>query len=172
MMNSLESQDIHSIGRYIQQHIDEEWEAAFRETHSKMLALYSQIGDSVYAIYGKHLFQTVHEQFKSSGLQASPKLPGSLMNSREWGADESDRQRWMWSKISRDGKAIGTIVIIIYHDHLQIRIPRAFQVIALEATSHAAVINALSQHSHEFKNAPDMKQEVAEYLAANPDRKS
>jgi hypothetical protein len=160
--------DIHSIGRTIQEHINQEWESAFRQVESKMLELYPQIGDSVYAIYGKQLFQKIQERFKELGLQANPRLPGSLMNSREWGESESDRQRWMWSKISRsDGTAIGTIVIVVFHDHTQIRIPRPFQVIALEVSSQAAVIKALSEISPEFKNAPDMKQEVAEYLAAN-----
>jgi hypothetical protein len=163
----MNQQDIHSIARSIQAHIQAEWENSFRATEPKMQAMYSQIGDSVYAIYGKHLFQAIHEQFKALSLQASPKLPGSLMNSREWGADESDRERWMWSKISKDGKAIGTIVIAVYHDHEQIRIPRPFKVIALEETSQAAVIKALSQLSPEFKNAPDMKEEVAAWLAAN-----
>ncbi len=163
--------DIHSIGRYIQEHITQHWESCFQQCQSKMLEMYPQIGDSVYAIYGKQLFQKVHERFKELGLQASPRLPGSLMNSREWGENESERQRWMWSKISRsDGSAIGTIVIVVFHDHTQIRIPRAFQVIALDVSSPAAVIKALSETSPEFKNAPDMKQEVAEYLAANPDK--
>jgi hypothetical protein len=163
--------DIHSIGHYIQEHINQHWESCFQQCQSKMLEMYPQIGDSVYAIYGKQLFQKVHERFKELGLQASPRLPGSLMNSREWGENESERQRWMWSKISRsDGSAIGTIVIVVFHDHTQIRIPRAFQVIALEVSSPAAVIKALSEISPEFKNAPDMKQEVAEYLAANPDK--
>ena len=158
--------DIQSIGTYIQEHIKKEWENSFRQVEAKMQELYPQIGDSVYAIYGKQLFQKVHERFKELGLQASPRLPGSLMNSREWGESESERQRWMWSKISRsDGTAIGTIAIVVYHDHTQIRIPRPFRVIALEVSSPAAVIKALSEISPEFKNAPDMKQEVAEYLA-------
>lgn len=163
--------DIHSIGRYVQEHINQQWESSFQQCQRKMLALYPQLGDSVYAIYGKHLFQKVHEHFKTVGLQASPRLSGSLMTSREWGDSESERQRWMWSKISRsDGSAIGTIVIVVFHDHTQIRIPRAFQVIALEVNSPAAVIKALSALSPDFKNAPDMKQEVADYLAANPDK--
>lgn len=160
--------DIQSIGHYIQEHINQEWENAFQHCEAKMLEMYPKIGDSVYAIYGKQLFQNVHERFKELGLQANPRLPGSLMNSREWGEDESDRQRWMWSKISQsDGTTIGTIAIAVYHDHTQIRIPRAFRVIALEASSPAAVIKALSEISPEFKNAPDMKQEIADYLAAN-----
>jgi hypothetical protein len=163
--------DIQSIGRYIQEHINQHWESCFQQCQSKMLEMYPQIGDSVYAIYGKQLFQKVHERFKEWGLKASPRLPGGLMNSREWGENESERQRWMWSKISRsDGTAIGTIAIVVFHDHTQVRIPRAFQVIALEVSSPAVVIKALSEISHEFKNAPDMKQEVAEYLAANPDK--
>ena len=161
-----ENRNIHSLVKYIQAHIDAEWEKVFAEQQAKMIELYPQIGDSVYGIYGKCLFQSIHEQFKLVGLKATPNLPGSLTNSREWGEDDSDRQRWMWSKISwADGKALGTIATIFYHDHVQIRIPRPFKLIALEETGKVAVLEALSQLSPDFKNALDMREEIAVYMA-------
>jgi hypothetical protein len=72
----------------------------------------------------------------------------------------------MWSKIvSADGAAVGTIVTIFYHDHLQIRIPRAFDVIALAETAKGEVIEALSQRSAEFRDALEAREEIALYLA-------
>jgi hypothetical protein len=103
---------------------------------------------------------------KQAGLRATPRLPGSFMTSREWGDDESEHHRWMWSKISAaDGTPIGTIAVVFFHDHIQIRIPRPFKIIGLEATSKGAVIAALSRLSPDFKNALEAKIEIAQYLA-------
>ncbi len=160
------SNDIHVIGKYVQQHINDYWQSTFEQAYPKMAALYEQIGDSAYGMYGATLFHTVHEQFKHVGLRATPKLPGSLNSSREWGNDESERQRWMWSKITTvEGAAVGTLVIVVYHDHTQIRIPRSFDVIALEESTPKAILEALSRHSTDFAGAMDMKTEVALYYS-------
>lgn len=158
--------DIHLLAKVIEQHISNQWEAVFQAHRDEMVARYEELGDAVYAIYGAQLFKPVHAAMKAAGLKAVPKLPGNLNDSREWGDDETDRQRWMWSRITRtDGQAIGTIVIIYYHDHEAIRLPRQMGVIALEETSKGAVIKALSQRSPDFASAKDMKAEVAEYFA-------
>jgi hypothetical protein len=160
-----QSSDIFTIANYVQQYVNEHWNAIFQENRDEMVRLYPEIGDSVYGVYGNKLFKVLHEEFKANGLRATPKLPGSLNMSREWGDDERDRQRWMWSKIiGADGTAIGTIVTVFYHDHIEIRIPRVFQIIALKETSKSAVIEALSQMSSDFANAMDMKTEVALYI--------
>jgi hypothetical protein len=159
------SSDIFTIGRYVQQYINENWQVVFQAERDEMVRLYPEIGDSVYGVYGNKLFKALHEEFKANGLRATPKLPGSLNISREWGEDERDRQRWMWSKIvGQDGKAVGTIVTIFYHDHVEIRIPRVFKVIALKETSKGAVIEALSQMSADFAYAMDMKEEIELYM--------
>lgn len=159
------SSDIFTIGRYVQQYVNENWEAVFQAERDEMVRLYPEIGDSVYGVYGNKLFKALHEEFKAIGLRATPKLPGSLNLSREWGNDDRDRQRWMWSKIvGSDGTAIGTLVTIFYHDHIEIRIPRVFKMMALKETSKGAVIEALSQMSADFANAVDMKEEIALYM--------
>jgi hypothetical protein len=158
--------DIHMLAKVIDQHISDHWEVVFQAHRDEMVARYEELGDAVYAIYSTQLFKPVHSAMKVAGLMAMPKLPGKLNDSREWGDDETDRQRWMWSRITRsDGQAIGTIVIIYYHDHETIRLPRRMGVIALEETSKGAVIQALSQRSPEFATAKDMKAEVADYFA-------
>ena len=160
------SRDIQTLARYIQGYVDENWQRVFEENRDEMVRRYPEIGDSVYGIYGTRLFKYIHNQLKEAGLRATPRLPGSFMTSREWGDDESDRQRWMWSKISAaDGASIGTIAVVFFHDHIQIRIPRPFKIIGVEATSKGAVIAALSRLSPDFKNALEAKIEIAQYLA-------
>lgn len=159
------SSDIFTIGRYVQQYVNENWQVVFQAERDEMVRLYPEIGDSVYGVYGNKLFKALHEEFKTSGLRATPKLPGSLNISREWGDDEHDRQRWMWSKVvGQDGTAVGTIVTIFYQDHVEIRIPRVFKVIALKETSKGAVIEALSRMSVDFANAVDMNTEFELYM--------
>jgi hypothetical protein len=160
------SSDIHTIARYIDQHIREHWETVFQNTHNEMVERSDEIGDSVYGIYGTRLFRPIHDQFKQAGLRSTPRLPfGNFSISREWGPEE-DRQRWFWSKITAaEGAAIGTIAIVFYHDHYQIRIPHPPQIYALEETTKGAVIRALSRISADFKDAVEAKVEIAEYLA-------
>ncbi len=161
-----DSSDIHTLGRYIQQHVDENWQTIFEANKDEMIQRYPEIGDTVYGIYGTQMFKHIHNQLSEVGLKATPRLPGSFTISREWGDDETDRQRWMWSKITRkDGTAVGTIVTVFHHDHEQVRIPRAFQIIALEESSKGAVVAALSKHSEDFKNAEEATIEIARYMA-------
>jgi hypothetical protein len=159
------SSDIHKIAQYIQQHVDEQWETVYQNTRDEMVARYAEIGDSVYGIYGSHLFRHIHHQLKEVGLRATPRLPGDFNSSREWG-EETDRQRWMWSKIvTKDNAPVGTILVAFYHDHEQIRIPRAFKIIGLEVTGKQEVVDALSKLSPDFRQAREAKIEIAEYLA-------
>jgi hypothetical protein len=160
------SSDIHALARYIQQHIDDNWEMVYQQNREEMARRYGEIGDTVYGIYGARLFRPVHAQMKEEGLRATPRLPGHFNSSREWGP-EDERERWMWSKITTaEGAAVGTIVTVFYHDHLQIRIPRAFRVIPLEATGKRAVVAALSRRSAEFGDALEARIEIAQYLAS------
>ncbi len=159
------SRDIQTIAAYIQQHVDEQWETVFQQYREKIVAAYDDIGEAVYGMYGLYLFRPVHAQFKQVGLKATPRLPGHLDSSREWGPDD-DRQRWMWSKITstEDGQPIGTIVTVYYHDHINIRVPRAPCIIGLDAVRKADVIAALSALSEDFSQALDARAEYALYL--------
>jgi hypothetical protein len=99
-------------------------------------------------------------------LRPKPRFPGDFNISREWGTkEETDQQRWMWSIIeSTEGKSLGTIVTITFHDHTQFRVPQKPQIIALTETSKEAVVEALSHRSADFKNALEFKIEYEEYL--------
>jgi hypothetical protein len=79
----------------------------------------------------------------------------------------------MYSKITlKEGAAIGTIVTVFFHDHLQIRIPRPFKIIALAETSKGEVVKALSRISDDFGKALEARIEYAEYYAQVADSKS
>jgi Family of unknown function (DUF6022) len=167
MVSLQTNSDIHAIVAYIHQHIDSEWQAVFEQTHAEMAARYDEIGDSVYAIYGTALFKPIHAHLKEVGIRTKPRIPfGGFSNSREWGEDETNRERWFVSKvIDKDGNSIGSIAIGVYHDHEQLRIPRPLRVIALHATGKAAVVSELSQHVPAFADALEARIEYATYYA-------
>jgi hypothetical protein len=159
------SRDIQRIAQYIQQHVDAYWNAVFQQYGEKIVAAYDEIGEAVYGMYGLYLFRPIHEQFKQVGLKATPRLPGNLDISREWGPDD-DRQRWMWSKIvsTDNSQPIGTIVTVYYHDHTVVRIPRAPRMIGVDVVRKPDVIAALSAHSEDFSQALDARTEYELYL--------
>ncbi|MUL37982.1 DUF6022 family protein [Gloeocapsopsis dulcis] len=158
--------DIYAIGRYIANHITENWQTLLLKNQDKLLNAFNKAGDMAYGAYCYKLFRPVHQQLKYAGLHPSPWFPGDFNISREWGnANQSDQQRWMWSTIkSNEGKALGTIVTIIFHDHTQFRLPHQPQVIALTETSKEGVVKVLSKRSTDFKNALEFQIEYAEYL--------
>lgn len=158
--------DIYAIARSIEQHVAENWQMVLQTQHAKLIDAYNRAGDMAYGTYLNLLFRPVHKELKAAGLRPWPQLPGKFDISREWGtAAETNQQRWMWSTIKRStGEPVGTIVIAVFHDHTQFRVPRAPQVIALTETGKQAVIEALSQRSEDFKQAREAKIEIAEYL--------
>lgn len=66
--------DIHTIGRYIQHHIHQNWQPIYHNLHAEMIARYPEMGDTVYGLYGQKLFRPVHNHFKQVGLRAIPRL--------------------------------------------------------------------------------------------------
>ncbi|OWY63777.1 hypothetical protein B7486_51090 [cyanobacterium TDX16] len=166
-----QNSDIHAIGRYIENQIDEHWQILLDRNRDKLLNTFNKVDDMAYGVYCYKLFRPIHQQLKQAGLHPLPWFPGDFNSSREWGADQSDRQRWMWSTIAPMGKeAIGTIVIIIFHDHTQFRLPRPPRTIALTETSKEAVVAVLSERSTNFKNALEFQIEYAQYLQSTENR--
>ncbi len=109
------------------------------------------------------LFSPIHKALKDAGIQPDSRLPGDLNISREWGEDEADRQRWIWSTIkSVEEGDIGTIVTILYHDHTELRIPRPPKIFALKETTNESVIESLSHKSVNFKTSKEFKAVIEE----------
>jgi hypothetical protein len=157
--------DIHTLARYIELHINENWDTVYQSLRDEMIELYKKIGDSAYGLYGQRLFKPIYDQFKDVNLQSKPRYPfGSFNISREWGP-EDNRQRWFWSKISTlEGTPVGTIAVAFFHDHYQVRIPEPTKVLGIEQTTKGDVIKALSRAVPGFATALEARVEYAEYF--------
>jgi Family of unknown function (DUF6022) len=156
---------IDAIAQYIDGHIRENWQTVLLEKRDQLQEAYNEGGDMAYGTYLNLLFLAIHKQLKEAGLRPEPRFPGDFDISREWGEDDSDRQRWMWSTIhSLNGEPLGTIVTIVFHDHTQFRVPRQPKIIALSVISKEDVVAALSLRSDDFKHALEFTVEYEEYL--------
>lgn len=164
---------IESIADQVRLHIDDNWEFVFNQHLLKLSKAYQEIGDGAYGLYLDLLFKPIYKQLKNCDFKVLPKLPGNLNISREWGnTDQTDQQRWMWSVLNyADGSDCGTIVVEVFHDHTQFRLPRKPAIHSLTVTERQAIIAELSRISPEFAKAKDMKAEYAEYLS-NLDKKT
>jgi Family of unknown function (DUF6022) len=161
--------DIFAITRFVEAHVNDNWQVILDKHHTKLLAAYEKAGEMAYGSFLELLFKEPHKQLRAAGLRAWPRLPGKFDISREWGnADETDQQRWMWSTVRPlvKGNALGTLVTITYHDHSRFHAPRAPGVFALRETGKEAVVESLSQRSQEFRQAREASIEIAEYLAS------
>jgi hypothetical protein len=147
--------DIFTLAQYIEKHIALSWETLIDKKIDKLIYVFNLAGDTAYGMYLGWLFLPIHKQLKQALLRPEPRLPGDFSISREWGnQEETNQQRWMWSTIKAvQGKSLGTIVTIVFHDHTQFRIPQKPQIIALPQTSKEDVVEVLSQRSDDFKNA-------------------
>jgi hypothetical protein len=145
---------IHTLIRYIEQYIAEQWQSVLQESHKELLYLYDQAGEgAAYGTYAQRLFRPVQEQLKRAGFHSN--FPGTLSASREWGPPDK-RERWMWSVVySPQSESLGTTVIIYFHDHTQFRIPQSPKILALEVTETNAIVEALSRISLHFKSADE-----------------
>lgn len=158
--------DIEALGRLVEAHVAERWQAVLHDNAAKLQSAYERAGDSAYGTYLSLLFRPVHRRLKEAGLRVSPPLPGDFDSSREWGnREETDQQRWMWSAVlTADGGALGTLVTITHHDHSRFRVPRQPGVLALAQTGDEAVVEALSKRSSDFGQALPFTVEYANYL--------
>lgn len=166
VLSGSKERDIYAIAQYIEGHIAENWQTLIQKNIDMLLNIFTRSDDMAYKAYFNLLFRPVHKQLKQEGLFASPRLPGDINISREWGTEEeNNRQRWAWSTInSAEGEPLGSIVTIMFHEHPQFCIPRQPQIIALTETSKEAVVEVLSDRSADFKNAPEAWIEIEEYM--------
>lgn len=136
---------IQTLANYIQKSIHEQWQQVLQKNQEELLRIYDQVGEPAYGMYAQRLFRPIQEQLKRAGFLSEPRFPGTLSTSREWGPLQ-ERERWMWSVIRQtQGAPIGTIVIRLFHDHIQFRIPHAPGVLALQETDADAIVQAVSQ---------------------------
>ena len=146
---------IQTLGSYIQQYIDEQWQKVLEQSWEELIRLYDQVGEPAYGRYAQRLFRPIQEQLKQAGFASSPSFPGALPFSREWGPLQ-ERVRWMWSVVRPvQGAPIGTIVIRLAHDHTRFRLPHPPGVIAIEEIDPDAILQAVSRAARRLKNGED-----------------
>ncbi|WP_299364239.1 DUF6022 family protein [uncultured Paracoccus sp.] len=164
--------DINEIAAAVQILVDRGMAERLPDRKQEFQDLFDQVGDAAYGRLNTELFWPVRAMLGTAGLKATPRLPGRFQSSREWGnADESHQQRWSWSVVSKaDGTAIGAIAVGSHHDHGRFHLPRSPEVIAVEATSEAAIIRELSARMPAFGEAQDFRTWYADYLAGQADR--
>lgn len=157
---------IHKLGQFIDAHIELNWQSILSSHADKLKRAYEEAGDMAYGTYLNLLLNSINKEMKENGLRAEPRLPGDFDISREWGnEDESDQQRWMWSSIyDKSGEPLGTIVLQVYHDHTQFRLPRRPGVLALTVIAKEEVVEALTGLSVSFGQALEFTEEYKLYL--------
>jgi Family of unknown function (DUF6022) len=71
----------------------------------------------------------------------------------------------MWSTVQTvTDETLGTLVVIVYHDHTMFRIPKKPEILSLEEVGKEAVVKALSERSSDFAAAQEASIEIATYL--------
>jgi Family of unknown function (DUF6022) len=132
-----------TVVAYIQQYLDEHWQAVWHAHLPEIERVYAKSGDSAYAVYSRALFLPLEDELSQAGLSCRPRFPGTFSASWEQGPWE-ERDRRVWCVLHQgDGAALGTLVTRLFHDHTQLRIPRSPAVLALEETDHAAIAQAI-----------------------------
>ena len=123
---------IHTVARFIARCIRANYQRMFEQNFGHLTEPHGLMDDRVYQQYLKLLFEPVEEALRGGGFAARPALADSFAMAREWGP-EHERQKWLWSKISSPtGQLLGTLLVIFYHDHTQVRIPRPPLVLPLQ----------------------------------------
>lgn len=136
---------IQMLTNYIQQYIHEQWQQVLQQSQEELLRIYDKAGEPAYGTYANRLFRPIQEQLKRAGFLSEPPFPGTLSMSREWGPLE-ERERWMWCVVRQaQGAPLGTIVIRLFHDHTQFRIPHPPDALALAETDADAIVQAVAQ---------------------------
>lgn len=136
---------IQTLACSIRLQVHERWQPVLEEGHEEFLRLYDEAGEPAYGAYARRLFRPVREQIEGAGFLCVPRFPGALSVSREWGPPE-ERERWMWSVVRRaQGAPVGTIVVVLSHDHTQFRVPRPPGILALEETDAGAIDRAVAR---------------------------
>lgn len=160
--------DIRALARWVDDHLAAHWQGVLEAHHDSLVAAYAKAGDLAFGTYQNLLFREIKRQMRGDGLSAVPALPGDFQTSREWGnADGTDQERWMWSVIhAASGKALGTLVHVVPHDHTRFRLPRRPSVFALHESGRAEVDAALSARSPDFAAAQPFHQWYENYLKA------
>ncbi len=135
-----------ALAAYAQNYIENQWQPVWERNLEDAKRIFAKGGDSAYGFYCIKLFQPLTAEFANGGLVTQPILPGTFPQSEEhWGPWE-ERERRFWSVIRQEnGRALGTLITRIFHDHTRLRLPRPPQIYAIHDTDPAVISQLLIQ---------------------------
>jgi Family of unknown function (DUF6022) len=140
---------IHTLASYIRPYIREQWQILLQEHQEDLLRTFDQAGEYAYGTYFRMLCQPIQEQLRLAGFVCEPDYPGDFRTAsvEYWGPPE-ERERCLWSVVkTAQGTCLGTMVLQVFHDHTQFRVPYPPGILTLEEIETEALIEALSHAS-------------------------
>ncbi|MCM3000035.1 DUF6022 family protein [Paenibacillus cellulositrophicus] len=144
LSETLNESTLHVLAAHAQQYIDDQWKLIWERHLAETERIFAKGGDSAYGFYCLKLFQPLAAEIAEAGWVTQPVLPGIFPQSEEhWGPWEN-RERRFWSVIQQDnGKALGTLITRIFHDHTQLRLPRPPHIYAIHETDPSEISHIL-----------------------------
>ncbi|WP_028778669.1 DUF6022 family protein [Shimazuella kribbensis] len=165
--NNQNEHKIFAVGEYIEEHVTKNWDVILTEKKQQLEHAFATVGEPSYGTYLNFLYMPLHTQLEEAGLSVSSRLPGNMDISREWGTnpEETDQHRCLWSTLyeKESGQAIGTIGVVLPHDHTKFRVPSKPPIFALTETEKDDVVTVLSKRYEEYDFANLM--EFHEYVS-------
>jgi hypothetical protein len=143
---SRKGKTLETVATYVQQYVNEHWQDVWHHHLPEIEHLYQRAGDPAYGLYSRTLFGPLQQELQQAGLTCEPALPGTFPLSREaWGPQQA-RERRFWCVLRQEnGEALGALVTRYFHDHTQLRLPQAPQVLALPETDAMAIAVKIEQ---------------------------
>jgi len=134
---------IETLAGYSGQALAEQWQPVLQARRADLERVFAETGEPAYGAYATALCRPIQAQLTQAGFVATPRFPGRLAASMEWGPIAA-RERWMWCVVRpAAGAPLGTLVLQLFHDHTRFRVPRAPGIRALAETSTPEIVAAL-----------------------------
>ncbi|UKS29151.1 DUF6022 family protein [Paenibacillus sp. HWE-109] len=134
---------IHNLAAYANQVIAETWTTVLEEQRAELIEMFTVYGDRAYGVFIQKFMAPLFEQLAQNEFITRPGF--NLADSLEkWGPPE-ERERCAWYIIEKpDGSSVGTLVLQIFHSHVQFHLPHPPHIMALEETEREDILDALS----------------------------
>lgn len=156
----LDARSIETLAQSCARWFDTVWLHAWENHEARLHRAFANAGDRAYGAYLSLLLRPLLRQFSQAGLVTYPLLPGSLLDSREWGnGAQTEQQRWFWCAVGLldHDMPLGTLVTVLHHDHTRFRLPRAPEIFGLAATGLQNVEKELGRRSPDFACAVPLR---------------
>ncbi|MCZ8520481.1 MULTISPECIES: DUF6022 family protein [Paenibacillus] len=119
------------------------WKTLVQEKNGEYARMYEEYGERAYGVWAQELMAPVADRLRQEGyaVKGGFNRTDSVEN---WGPPE-ERERCIWYTVKReDGEAVGSLVLQLYHSHIQFHLPRPPQLLAIEATRREDILASLA----------------------------